>query len=431
MNLSVSTRDSDPGRETSVLLSNTSQTKRRKYFVLTIVFLWLIVYASTIFTPPLLDDADTVHAEAAREMVLRHDWVTLYANGVRYLEKAPLMYWGVAASYRLFGVSDWSTRLTLLFGVLAWLFATYWIGRRVYGEAGGFDASLVLATAVGPYMYTRFLIPDVLVGLWLTVGFGFFLQTLEEERPSRTACWGFAICTGLNVITKGLIGLVFPIGTLGIYLLLTGSLKHLLRLRIFSSLAVFLAVAAPWHVLAALRNPDQGSVRGFLWFYFVNEHVLRFLNRRMPRDYDTVPLILFWMLTLVWLVPWTAFLPQAFRDVLGTWRAWRSNLSMQQKAGLLFAVWGLLILCFFSFSTRQEYYTIPALPAFALLIGNCLAREEGSSAESRVRRASQISSSVLFAIGVLGFLTGMTFLFYSKAPRAGTDLADLLKKNPQ
>jgi hypothetical protein len=86
----------------------------------------------------------------------------------------------------------------------------------------------------------------------------------------------------LNVLTKGLIGLVFPAGAIGLYLLLTGNLRHLLKLRLVSSTLVFLAIAAPWHILAALRNPAQGEVRGFLWFYFINEHVMRFLNKRVP-----------------------------------------------------------------------------------------------------------------------------------------------------
>jgi 4-amino-4-deoxy-L-arabinose transferase-like glycosyltransferase len=323
----------------------------------------------------LLDDADTVHAEAAREMLVRHDWVTLYANGIRYLEKAPLMYWGVASSFSLFGVHGWSARLPLILGVLALLAAAYWLGRRVYGEQGGFYAALVLATSVGPYLYTRFLIPDILVGLWLTLGFGFFLQTLEEERPSRTACWGLAATIALDVLTKGLIGLVFPAAIIGLYLLLTGNLRHILRMRLISSLAVLLAVGAPWHILAALRNPDQGSTRGFLWFYFVNEHFLRYLNKRVPRDYDTVPLLLFWILTVVWLVPWAAFLPESLKQVPLRWRQLRSlnrresGDPAQARANLLFFIWGLVIIAFFSFSTRQEYYTIPALPAFALADG--------------------------------------------------------------
>jgi len=364
-------------------------------------------------------------------MLLRHDWVTLYANGLRYLEKAPLMYWGVAASYKIFGVTDWSTRLTLMFGVLAWLWATYSLGRRIYGERAGFYAALILVTAVGPYIYTRFLIPDLLVGLWLTLGFGFFLRMMEEDSPSRTACWGFAACAALNVMTKGLIGLVFPLGTIGIYLVLTGKLKHLPRFRLLSSTLVFFAIAAPWHIMAAIRNPDQGSVRGFLWFYFINEHLLRYLNRRMPRDYDTVPLLLFWILTLVWLVPWTAFVPQAMGSVPKKWREWRTGLDARQSANFLFAIWGILIVLFFSFSTRQEYYTIPALPAFALLVGAWLAREVEDSSPSGPRRGGRISSTALFAIGSLAFIAGVFFLYLSKAPAPGVDLAELLKKHPQ
>src|SRR5436190_18753286 len=118
-----------------------------------IFFLWAAIYLAGMFTPALLDDADSVHAEAAREMLLRHDWVTLHVNGIRYLEKAPLMYWGVASSYSLFGVSDWSTRLPLMLGVLGLLFATYALGSQSYGERGGFCSALVLGTAVGPYLF--------------------------------------------------------------------------------------------------------------------------------------------------------------------------------------------------------------------------------------------------------------------------------------
>jgi 4-amino-4-deoxy-L-arabinose transferase-like glycosyltransferase len=403
---------------------------RQAIYLATLLALWLVIYVSTMFTPALLDDADTVHAEAAREMLLRDDWVTLYANGVRYLEKAPLMYWGVAGSFRLFGVSEWSARLPLVMGVLALLFASYFLGKRTYSERSGFYAALILATAVGPYIYTRFLIPDILVGLWLTLGFGFFLRTLDENPPSRLACWGLAVTMALNVLTKGLIGLVFPVGSIVVYLLVTGNLRHILRLRLISSLLVFLAVAAPWHVLAAIRNPDQGPVRGFLWFYFVNEHFLRFLNKRMPRDYDTVPLLLFWVLTAVWLIPWTFFLPQALTRIPHRWRELRSRLDQRQRANLLFAIWGLLIVLFFSFSTRQEYYTIPALPAFALLVAGWLGCEAEGFSDNSDRKAGRVSAIALFVMGIAVFLTGSFFLFLSKPPAPGTDLADLLKKNP-
>ena len=196
----------------------------------------------------------------------------------------------MAASYRIFGIGNWSTRLPLVLGVLALVLATYRLGRYVYGEAGGLYAGIALVTSLGLYIFTRFLIPEVLVALWLTLGYYFFLQSLEEERPSRLVCWGFAATCALNVLTKGLIGLVFPAGAIGLYLLLTGNLRRLLKLRVVSSTLVFLAIAAPWHILAALRNPPQGQARGFLWFYFINEHVMRFLGKRVPPGYDTVPL---------------------------------------------------------------------------------------------------------------------------------------------
>jgi len=402
--------------------------------LLVLVALWFVIYAVGLSWPPLLDDVDTVHAEAAREMLQRHDWVTLYTNGFRYLEKAPLMYWSLASSYSLFGISNWSTRLPLVLGVLALVLATWRLGRYAYGSSGGFYAGLALVTSLGLYMFTRFLIPEVLVALWLTLGYQLFLQSLEQERPSRALCWSFAAVSALNVLTKGLIGLVFPIGAMGLFLLFTGNLKHILRLRLASSSVVFLVIAAPWHVMAALRNPPAGSSRGFLWFYFINEHVMRFLGKRVPPGYDTVPLLLFWGLLLAWLLPWSAFLPQAFRDLPTRW--WqprltpRADLDRRGRANLLLLLWALVIVGFFSFSTRQEYYTIPALPGAALLVGGWLARESEADASAELRRAGRTSSLVLFVIGVLALIVGLYFFSVSHRPAPGADLADLLKQNP-
>jgi 4-amino-4-deoxy-L-arabinose transferase-like glycosyltransferase len=407
-----------------------SRSAHLRYASVSLVFLlWIAIYFAGIFTPPLLDDVDTIHAEAAREMVLRHDWVTLYTDGIRYLEKAPLMYWGVAASYELFGVKDWSTRLPLVLGVLALLLANYWLGRLAYGERAGFYSAVVLGTSLGPYIFTRFEIPDVMVGLWVTLSVIFFLLSLRQAEPSRWVCWGFAASCAMNVMTKSLIGLVFPLGIVFLYLLLTRNLRHLLKLRLISSAVVFLAIAAPWHILAAIRNPSQGAVKGFLWFYFINEQLNRYLGKRVPAGYDTVPLFIFWGLTLLWVAPWLAFLPQSLKAVPRRLQALREKLSPGQQASLLFAIWAVVIVGFFTFSTRQEYYTIPAIPALALLIGGWLAKEAADpEAEGR---AARISSWVLFTVIAVGSVIGIALLFSSKPAAPGADLADLLQKNPQ
>lgn len=415
-----------PARSPDHLIPRTTPSS---LFIL--ISLWIAIYAAGMFTPPLLDDVDTIHAEAAREMLLRHDWVTMYTDGLRYLEKAPLMYWSLAASYEFFGISDWSTRLPLMLGFLALVLATYRLGSYAFGERGGFYSGLALVTSIGPYIFTRFLIPDVLVGLWLALSYYFFLRSLEEEKPSRLTCWGFAAVCALNVLTKGLIGLVFPIGTIGLYLLLTRNLRHLAKLRILSSVVVFFVLAAPWHILAAIRNPARGQARGFLWFYFVNEHIMRFLNKRVPPGYDTVPLVLFWALLMLWLVPWAVFLPQALGKVPLRWKQLRMPMDRQKRANLLFFLWAMVILLFFSFSTRQEYYTIPALPGIALLAGGWLARESAPDASESERRAGRRSSLVLMCVGVVSAFIGLALLSTTHPPTAGADLAELLKKNPQ
>src|SRR5260370_8578358 len=129
-----------------------------------IVLVWAAVYLGSLFQPALLDDADTVHAEAAREMVASNDWVTLHINnGFRYLEKAPLIYWATAASFKVFGVHDWSARLPIALGALALLLVTYRLGRRVFGEEGGFYSPLVPSTGFGPFIFTAIFTPTTLV----------------------------------------------------------------------------------------------------------------------------------------------------------------------------------------------------------------------------------------------------------------------------
>jgi 4-amino-4-deoxy-L-arabinose transferase-like glycosyltransferase len=385
-----------------------------------------------MFHPGLLDDADSVHAEAAREMVLRHDWVTLYINGIRYLEKAPLMYWGIASSFKIFGFEEWAARLPLLLGVLALIGSTYAFGSRIFGDEGGLYSALIMATGPGIYLYTRFLIPDALVALWLTAGLYFFLMGYENKISAGWARWGLSIATALNVLTKGLIGLVFIVVIILLFLFLVGDLGYLKRMRLILSSLIFLAIAAPWHVLAAIRNPAQpeGPEKGFLWLYFVNEHFLRYINQRIPHDYDKVPLFIFWGLTIVWLLPWTAFIVPAIQQVPLRLRALGKEFDARSRAYLLMAVWAAVVVGFFSFSSRQEYYTLPALPALALLVGGWLARESSSPRDSAARRTGRRIAAILFSAGGVSFLIAETLFLSAKALPPGTEISDVLIDRP-
>jgi 4-amino-4-deoxy-L-arabinose transferase-like glycosyltransferase len=417
-------------------------THRSRKRILTLAGLWLLLYASfTLFRPPLLDDADSVHAEVAREMVERHDCITLHANGIRYLEKAPLMYWGMAASFTLFGPEDWAARLPLAIATLALVLVVNASGPRFFNSnLAGFYAALILLTSFGIFIYTRIILPDVIVCLWLSVSMLLFWISLGQEQPSRATAWGFAAACSLNVLTKGLIGIVFPLAIVLIFLLLNRNMGHLRRWHPLSSVLVFLVIALPWHIAAGIANPSQGhpngtvpapgNVHGFYWFYFINEQVFRYLNRRVPRDYDTVPLLLFWGLLAVWLMPWIGFVFNAIGPVRMRSSLRRVRLPRHAQAWNLLGLWAAVVMVFFSFSTRQEYYALPALPPIALMIGGWLAQEEKCSARAPGRIAGRRIAITLFLLGAAGSMLAAYLALRAHPPDPGADISTLLTQNP-
>jgi 4-amino-4-deoxy-L-arabinose transferase-like glycosyltransferase len=451
---------------------------------LILLAIWILLYSSfTLFTPPLLDDADSVHAEVAREILLRHDWLTLYANGIRYLEKAPLLYWSMAASFKLFGVRTSAARLPLALTVLGLTLLLSGFATRAFNSArAGLYAGLILLSSFGIFIFTRITIPDADVCLWLTLAlYAYYLTEQQSEEPQprvahplqlhrkgwviarsatarRLPCYLFATACALNVLTKGLIGIVFPIATVLLHLLLTrgiqGTLKRLRQLHPITSTAVFLAIAAPWHILIARANPTQGNpggltfthghwqvplptdgnVHGWTWFYFVNEHLLRYLNLRVPRDYDTVPLYLFWGLLFIWIMPWSTYIFHAIARIPAWKTIIRSPLTPRESNLLLIGLWAAIPLLFFSLSTRQEYYVLPSIPAFALLIAAWLDEEateaEAFSIPSPQITAGQRISVALLVLGSLAALAAGFIAIHSTPPGPNTDLATLLQQNP-
>ena len=361
--------------------------------------LWFVLFFASLFSPPVLDDADGTHANAARQMLLSGELVTMRVNNVRYLEKAPLPYWLAAASIRLFGVNTFAVHLPQALAVLLLALLGFHWSRQAFGERAAFYTGLGILTSAGVFLFTRVFIPDVLLSLLLAAALYCFLRSLE---PSTTpgapfmaqshramngmknlypyAMWA---ALALAVLTKGLVAIVFLLGAAIVYLAITGDWRNWRRLYPFSGGLLFLAIAAPWHILAGLRNTGGMDGHGFFWFYFINEHVLRFLGRRIPRDYNKLPAALYWSLHLVWLFPWSLFLPLAL--VTG-WRqrARLASLAAMRRAATTFAarttlllvLFSALVLVFFSLSTNQEYYTFPAYLPLLMLLAAALAHAE-------------------------------------------------------
>ena len=363
-------------------------------------------------------------------MVATGDYVTLHINGVRYLEKPPLPYWLVACSYKIFGVNEFSTRLPMVLSVMLLGVLGFCWGRRGFGERTGIYAGLFVYTCAGVYLFTRVLIPDVLLSLLIAASVYFFLTALELEAAAWRWYAGYAM-VALGVLTKGLIALVFPCGAAFFFLLVTGEWRRWREFRLVSGLALFLAIAAPWHILAGLRNPGTADHPGFFWFYFVNEHFLRFLGKRYPRDYNKLPATLYWTLHLVWLFPWSLYLPAAFRTAMQEWRGRRGAQprDFASRTRLLGWILAGVVLIFFAVSTNQEYYTFPAYLPLLLLLADGMAQCEKVECEGGVRAGWLTTSAGLLAvIGVAASAMLVVGLWKSRNLAFEADIGNVLGK---
>jgi hypothetical protein len=375
-----------------------------------------------------MDDVDAVQAQIARNMLSSGDWVTARLDGVTYLEKAPLVYWMMAASYKIFGVHDWAARLPLALAVVLLCWITWRMGRWAFDENAGVFAGIILATSAGLFLFTRILIPDAMLTLTITGAIWAWLRLLEpeEEHPHRWATV-MGLCFGAGLLLKGLIAVVFPVLAGVVYMAITRQLFSRAtwkKLDLWLVAAIAVLVAAPWHILATLRNPPlfafslhsgPGEYRGFFWFYFFNEHLLRFLNLRYPRDYNTVPRLWFWLLNLVWLFPWSAYLPAAAQQSF-------ASTTRAGRARMMALCWIGVVMVFFTFSTTQEYYSMPIYPALALLLGSALA-----SGSKGVRTGGWI----LQAMAAL-FLAAISFVlaWVWRLPAPG-DISQALTQHPE
>ena len=383
--------------------------------------------AGVISPPSLMDDVDATQALMARNMLTSGDWVSARVDGVLFLEKAPLKYWINAVLYKAFGIHDWVARLPGAISAILLCWIVFRFGKWAFSQEAGFYAGLVLSTCVGLFLFTRIIIPDVILTLAITLSLWGFLRALDEDEPHpRRWAWIMAASLAAGVLLKGLIGIVFPLGAAFFYLLFSRRLFDRAmwrRLHPLTGSAIFLLIAAPWHILAILRNPPYfdftlhsgpGKFRGFFWFYFINEHLLRFLGKRYPNDYNTVPRLYFWLLNFLWLFPWAVYAP----------KLWRLGYRPEDRAGrvrMMALCWAGFVMIFFTFSTTQEYYSMPIYPALALLLGCAIAATENNL---------RLGTKFVAVVATAAFLACAAILFWVRGVPTPGDISVALTQNP-
>jgi len=331
--------------------------------LLGLVLVFGLLFGFRLGSHPLANPDEGRYAEIPREMVATGDWVTPRLNGVNYFEKPPLMYWAVAACHTVLGASEWSLRaMPALFGLGGVLLA-YAAGRRLHGREAGLAAATVLGTSLLWFALGRIILLDMAVSVLMSAALFCFILGVREPAGTRRRWlfYGLYAAMALATLTKGLIGFLVTGAVMFLWLLLFNQWKRLWPLYLPTGALLFLAIAAPWHLLAAAHNETWAHR------YFVYEHWQRFTTPAADRPgawWYFVPVV------LLGLFPWTGFLWPALRESLrGGWAA------RKQNADAWFLVtWAAFIFLFFTKShSKLVPYILPVFPPLAVLIGAWLA----------------------------------------------------------
>jgi 4-amino-4-deoxy-L-arabinose transferase-like glycosyltransferase len=302
--------------------------------------------------------SEAMYALIPQEMLAAGSWLTPTLNGAPYLDKPHLLYWLQLAGYKLLGVSDWSSRVPTLAVTLGEVWLTYLIGRRLVGRLAAWLGGFILVSSLGFFVLHLLILTDHLVTLSLLAALYALIRW--EERPSRAWTTLFFMALVAGFLSKGFIGVVFP----GLIALLYAwqRREHRLLALVFSpgGLALAAGLLVAWGVAAERANP------GYLQFQIVNEQIMRFLGRRHPPDVNSFTITGFYLFLGIWLMPWSFILPD------GLYRFWQATRPGREvgPAGRLLFIWIAVILGFFTISSsRIEYYSLPAFPALALILG--------------------------------------------------------------
>jgi 4-amino-4-deoxy-L-arabinose transferase-like glycosyltransferase len=323
----------------------------------------VLVCAAALFlklgAPAFFDPDEGRNAEKAREILLLDDWVTPHENFLVVLDKPIFYYWLVAASYKVFGISEWSARLPSALAGAGCILFVYFFARRFFGFWEALWSSLVLTTTVQFYILARTVIFDMTLTFFMTLALYSLFSALGEDNLLPRRLWLGLMYVSLAIATlvKGPIGVALP-GMIGFfYLLVSRKLSSLSKLELYVGIPVFLAIVAPCYYEVERFNP------GYLRYFFWEENFIRYLTPHFNR---TEPWYYFFFVLAVGFLPWSLCIPQALGE------AWRGR---RDDAFLFLLGWTVIPFLFFSFSSAKlPHYILPMFPSLAMLVGTMLAR---------------------------------------------------------
>jgi 4-amino-4-deoxy-L-arabinose transferase-like glycosyltransferase len=319
--------------------------------------LFVLVFFFGLGKAQLFEPDEGRNAEIARETLVTGDWVTPHNDFLPALDKPMPYYWLVAASYKAFGISEWSARLPSALAALGCLFLIYRFSLQLWGVRAALWSALIWATSIEVFVLARVVILDMALTLCISLAlYAFYLalHSADDAARRRNYCLMYA-GIALGVLIKGPIAAIIPAMTIGMFLLLTKRLRFVGQMHWLSGLLIFLTMVIPWYLWAEARNP--GYLKYFLW----EEHVVRFLTPHFGRR---EPWYYFFLILPAGFFPWSLVLPAVIKDLRADWRDERK---------LFLILWAILPFVFFSLSSgKLPHYILPIFPPLALLTGEAM-----------------------------------------------------------
>lgn len=351
----------------------------------------------------LTDPDESFYAETAKEMLEKGEWLTPYIYNKAQFEKPILFYWLVEASFKIFGINEFTARLPSAIFAFFGLVAIYLLGGIIFNKRTGVLAALILATNVEYIMLSRACVTDMVLGTFIL--WGLLLFFYGSIRGKAYAYILSSIAFALATLTKGPIGLLLPGAVIFSYLLIIRDFKIIRKIPVIWCVVVFLAAALPWYLV---MHKIHG--KAFIDAFFGFQNITRFLESEHEigaQVYYNIPIV------FGGLFPWSVFLP------LGFWRVFKTAFTKEnihRNHAIFILLWFFIIFIFFSVSsTKLPTYIFPSFAALALIVAFVWDEFLRNDAPKSVSRGMKWSYYLLLAAIVLG-MAGLYLLISRKYP---------------
>lgn len=379
----------------------------------------LLLRTASLVSPGLTDPSESRFVAAALEMLRTGDWVTPKifdsAQGfIPYLAKPPFHMWAIALSLHQFGVSEWAARLPGLLAVVLAALSVIAFGRRFYSTSVGLVAAILLLAAPGLFLGAASAITDgTLTGIIAGALCSFALCVSSDHRGAR---WGWGLLMfallGIGMLTKGPVSGVLVGVTVLLWLIVQWDVRPLLRLPWFTGLALWAAIWLPWYLAAERANPPSGDFPGFLFYYFVEENIYRYVKSDWNVRFGSLhhhPHGTIWVFFLGAIFPWSLLLLFLRRSHL---RISAGIQALRSDPWLCFAVaWMLSPLLFFTLARQIIMtYAFPAIPGAALVGAILLSKKSLPFSATTIKALLIICASSSLVIITIGLFYGCASL---------------------